>query len=133
MLSPSTALRTGGVEAGLRRVAALVLLTEPGSASRIDPGLGLHRMLSSAPSPFFLTEHGFPQKGVQPRLPAHATYHVRRPGGRPPSAWEVSSERGAGACVVEDFPAAGQTMTLEWQQNSQNFGIVAHEAAGAEP
>ena len=30
--------------------------------------------------------------------------------------------RGAeGECVVEDFPAMGQTVTLEWQQTSQNF------------
>ena len=27
----------------------------------------------------------------------------------------------AGMCVVEDFPDPGQQVTLEWQQNSQNF------------
>ena len=32
-----------------------------------------------------------------------------------------------GACMVEDFPALGQTVTLEWQQNSQNFVITAGE------
>ena len=33
--------------------------------------------------------------------------------------------RGAeGACVVEDFPLDGQTVLLEWQQNSQNFVIT---------
>ena len=33
--------------------------------------------------------------------------------------------RGAeGMCEVEDFPLAGQTVTLEWQQNSQNFVIT---------
>ena len=26
-----------------------------------------------------------------------------------------------GECVVEDFPTEGETVTLEWQQNSQNF------------
>ena len=26
-----------------------------------------------------------------------------------------------GACVVEDFPSPGETVTLEWQQNTQNF------------
>ncbi len=32
-----------------------------------------------------------------------------------------------GECTVEDFPALGQTVTLEWQQNSQNFVITAVE------
>ena len=33
--------------------------------------------------------------------------------------------RGAeGECVVEDFPMPGETVTLEWQQNSQNFVII---------
>ena len=33
--------------------------------------------------------------------------------------------RGAeGECVAEDFPGLGQTVTLEWQQNSQNFVIT---------
>ena len=36
--------------------------------------------------------------------------------------------RGAeGECVVEDFPMPGETVTLEWQQNSQNFVITAVE------
>ena len=30
----------------------------------------------------------------------------------------------AGECVVEDFPTVAQTVTLEWQQNSQNFVIT---------
>ena len=30
----------------------------------------------------------------------------------------------AGECVVEDFPMPGETVTLEWQQNSQNFVIT---------
>ena len=29
-----------------------------------------------------------------------------------------------GECVVEDFPMLGETVTLEWQQNSQNFVIT---------
>lgn len=29
--------------------------------------------------------------------------------------------------MVEDFPDMGQTVTLEWQQNSQNFVITAEE------
>ena len=29
-----------------------------------------------------------------------------------------------GKCVVEDFPHLWQTVTLEWQQNSQNFVIT---------
>ena len=29
-----------------------------------------------------------------------------------------------GECVAEDFPHLGQTVTLEWQQNSQNFVIT---------
>ena len=32
-----------------------------------------------------------------------------------------------GECMVEDFPDMGQTVTLEWQQNSQNFVITAEE------
>ena len=33
--------------------------------------------------------------------------------------------RGAeGECVVEDFPLPGQTVTLEWQQTSQNFVVT---------
>ena len=33
--------------------------------------------------------------------------------------------RGAeGECVVEDFPMLGEMVTLEWQQNSQNFVIT---------
>ena len=36
--------------------------------------------------------------------------------------------RGAeGECVVADFPMDGQTATLEWQQNSQNFVITDAE------
>ena len=27
-------------------------------------------------------------------------------------------------CVVEDFPTTGETVTVEWQQNSQNFVIT---------
>ena len=37
--------------------------------------------------------------------------------------------RGAeGECVVEDFPDMGQTVTLEWQQTSQNFVIAGGSA-----
>ena len=32
-----------------------------------------------------------------------------------------------GECVVEDFPMLGETVTLEWQQNSQNFVIMDME------
>ena len=36
--------------------------------------------------------------------------------------------RGAeGECVVDDFPMVGQTVALEWQQNSQNFVITDAE------
>ena len=30
----------------------------------------------------------------------------------------------AGECVAEDFPHLGKTVTLEWQQTSQNFVIT---------
>ena len=30
----------------------------------------------------------------------------------------------AGECGLEDFPMLGQTVTLEWQQSSQNFVIT---------
>ena len=30
----------------------------------------------------------------------------------------------AGACLVEDFPLVGETVTLEWQQTSQNFVLT---------
>ena len=30
----------------------------------------------------------------------------------------------AGECVVENFPTTGETVTLEWQQNQQNFVIT---------
>ena len=33
----------------------------------------------------------------------------------------------AGECTVEDFPMAGETVTLEWQQNQQNFVLTAVE------
>ena len=29
-----------------------------------------------------------------------------------------------GECVVADFPSLGETVTLEWQQNQQNFVIT---------
>ena len=33
--------------------------------------------------------------------------------------------RGAeGMCVVDAFPTADETVTLEWQQSRQNFGII---------
>ena len=33
--------------------------------------------------------------------------------------------RGAeGECMAEDFPMLGETVTLEWQQSSQNFVIT---------
>ena len=42
--------------------------------------------------------------------------------------------RGAeGECVVADFPTPGETVTLEWQQNSQNFVIVSHDPDGSGP
>ena len=33
-----------------------------------------------------------------------------------------------GECVAEDFPAMGRTVTLEWQQTSQNFVIAGGSA-----
>ena len=33
----------------------------------------------------------------------------------------------SGECTVTDFPMAGQTVTLVWQQNSQNFVITEFE------
>ena len=33
----------------------------------------------------------------------------------------------AGACLVEDFPMPGETVTLEWQQSSQNFVMTRLE------
>ena len=40
----------------------------------------------------------------------------------------------AGTCEVEDFPALGETVTLEWQQTSQNFVIAGGSPpAGATP
>ena len=42
--------------------------------------------------------------------------------------------RGAeGECVVPDFPSTGETVTLEWQQTSQNFVIVSHDPDGSGP
>ena len=36
--------------------------------------------------------------------------------------------RGAeGMCVVDAFPTADETVTLEWQQSRQNFGIIDKE------
>ena len=36
--------------------------------------------------------------------------------------------RGAeGECLVEDFPEMGETVTLAWQQTSQNFVLVEVE------
>ena len=32
-----------------------------------------------------------------------------------------------GECTVEDFPVPGETVTLSWQQNQQNFVITAVE------
>ena len=32
-----------------------------------------------------------------------------------------------GECVVPDFPSLGETVTLEWHQNSQNFVITQHQ------
>ena len=43
-------------------------------------------------------------------------------------AWGEEFLRGAaGACVVPDFPTVGETVTLEWQQNQQNFVITQVE------
>ena len=33
----------------------------------------------------------------------------------------------AGECVVEDFPTVGEAVTLEWQQNQQNFVVTEVE------
>ena len=30
----------------------------------------------------------------------------------------------AGECVAENFPSPGERVTLEWQQNQQNFVIT---------
>ena len=35
-----------------------------------------------------------------------------------------------GTCAVEDFPVVGETVTLVWQQNSQNFVIAGGEPPG---
>ena len=32
-----------------------------------------------------------------------------------------------GECMAEDFPMPGETVLLEWQQNSQNFVIIETE------
>ena len=32
-----------------------------------------------------------------------------------------------GECMVADFPTTGETVTLAWQQNSQNFVLTAVE------
>ena len=37
-----------------------------------------------------------------------------------------------GACMVDDFPSPGQTVTLEWQQTSQNFVIASGTAPTGE-
>jgi len=36
-------------------------------------------------------------------------------------------EEVAGECVVEDFPSPGERVTVEWQQNNQNFVIISHD------
>ena len=36
----------------------------------------------------------------------------------------------AGSCPVEDFPMVGETVTLVWQQNSQNFVIAEGQSPG---
>ena len=46
---------------------------------------------------------------------------------------EEFAEDLAGTCVVEDFPGPGETVTLQWQQTSQNFVIVERAAADAGP
>ena len=38
----------------------------------------------------------------------------------------------AGACVVEDFPDSGRTVTVEWQQNSQNFVLAGPTSPAGE-
>ena len=38
-----------------------------------------------------------------------------------------------GECMVADFPTTGETITLAWQQNQQNFVIVSHDPDGAGP
>ena len=58
----------------------------------------------------------------------YATVHVT-----PLDAEDDFVEGLAGACTVENFPMAGETVTLEWQQNSQNFVIVSHDPDGMEP
>ena len=32
-----------------------------------------------------------------------------------------------GECTAADFPMVGETVTLEWQQNSQNFVVTQVE------
>ena len=39
-------------------------------------------------------------------------------------------EDAAGECLVEDFPYPGQQVTLEWQQNQQNFVIASGSRPG---
>ncbi len=39
---------------------------------------------------------------------------------------------GEGECVVADFPGPGETVTLQWQQTSQDFVIVGHAVRGGE-
>ena len=39
---------------------------------------------------------------------------------------ETAFVRGlAGECVVEDFPAPGEAVSLEWQEATQNF-VITH-------
>ena len=49
-----------------------------------------------------------------------ATVRVTTPG-------QEFMEDMTGTCKVVDFPMLGETVTLEWQQNSQNFVITAVE------
>ena len=42
--------------------------------------------------------------------------------------------RGAeGECVMDDFPSPDERVTVEWQQNNQNFVIISHDPDIAGP
>ena len=38
-----------------------------------------------------------------------------------------------GECVMDDFPSPGERVTVEWQQNNQNFVIISHDPDTAGP
>ena len=83
---------------------------------------------TDAPPPRCSPRHLVASPGSRRRLPIFVAYvdevELGRATVRVTTPGQEFLRGSEGECVVADFPMVGEAVTLEWQQNSQNFVIT---------